>query len=69
MCLRYLFSTSAKTLWRLFFDAVVQLNIYEQINLLTKARQKNKIVSGPRAHQFQAAHHIFFYFLVTKFFL
>ena len=28
MCLRYLFSTSAKTLWRLFFDAVVQLNIF-----------------------------------------
>ena len=34
-----------------------------------KARQKNKVVSGPRAHQFQAAHHNFFYFLVTKFFL
>ena len=38
-------------------------------NIHIKARQKNKVVSGPRAHQFQAAHHNFFYFLVTKFFL
>ena len=33
-----------------------------------KARQKNKTVSGPRPHQFQPAHHKFFYFLVTKVF-
>ena len=32
-----------------------------------KARQK-KTVSGPRPHQFQLAHHKFFYFLVTKVF-
>ena len=34
-----------------------------------QARQKNKVVSGPRAHHFQAAHHNFFLFSGKKVFL